>query len=286
MALAGVTLDPLTSDPGTVQILARDIDSRAALEIAQETATSAGGMVWHTRSGEVRYADADHRRGATSSLDLDSCDVLVAPQWRRTIEGLINRVSIGYGVIPEGGEQPRYVADKPTSIDRYGRYEISVETELAALADASQMGQLLLTRNSSPVWVMSDLPIDVKGLDLDHTGALLSLDVGSLLALTGLPEAGGAPTTATLWVEGWSETLGFGVHEITLTVSGYCRTAPPPRWDDVDTSWTWDNVGDVLAWDDLACLGPPEGGDTWADVPASTRWNQLPSSLAWDDYHG
>jgi len=55
--LAGVTLDPAHSDPGTVEIIPRDIDTRAALEVAQDTANSAGGLVWETRAGEIRYAD-------------------------------------------------------------------------------------------------------------------------------------------------------------------------------------------------------------------------------------
>ena len=110
MAAADVSLDPSYSDPGTVQVLPRDVDSQAALAIAQACATSASGLVWHTRTGEVRYADAEHRRGASPALQLNACDILVTPTWRRSSEGLVNLVSIGYGVAPEGGEQPRYVA--------------------------------------------------------------------------------------------------------------------------------------------------------------------------------
>src|SRR4029077_18544743 len=81
-AAAGLALNPATSDPGTVQILARDVDSQPALEVAQATAVSAGGIVWSTPAGEVRYADANHRRGTTAALTLDACDVLVTPTWR------------------------------------------------------------------------------------------------------------------------------------------------------------------------------------------------------------
>jgi hypothetical protein len=72
LELAGLVLDPATSDPGTVEVIPRDIDARSALEVAQDTATSAGGLVWETPSGDIRYADADHRRGATVELELDS----------------------------------------------------------------------------------------------------------------------------------------------------------------------------------------------------------------------
>jgi hypothetical protein len=282
LAAAGMTLDPLFSDPGTVQILPRDIDSQPALEVAQGTATSANGMVWETRAGEVRYADAAHRRGVQPTLTLDACDVLITPVWSRTTEGLLNRVSLGYGPVPEEGEQARYVADAPASVARYGRYELSAETELALLADATALGQLLLTRNSTPVWVMSELPVDIKGLDPARTDALLALDVHGLVTLTGLPAAGAAPSTAHLWVEGWTERLAWGEHDITLAVSGYCRTAPAPTWNDTDPAWTWDTV--LGTWDDASCMGPPLQLGRWDDVPASTRWDLVAPAITWDTW--
>lgn len=239
LAAAGLVLDPAYSDPGTVQILPRDVDSQPALDVAHDAADSASGVLWQTRASEIRYADAMHRRGARVELQLDACDVLVTPTWKRTTEGLVNEVSIGYGATPEGGEQPRYVDTRTDSVSRYGRYGVSATTALAALADAQALGQMLLVRNAMPVWVMAALPVDVKTLDDARTAALLSLDLHSLINLTGMPAVGGTPSAASLWVEGWRETLRWGSHDIELVVSGYCRTAPAPRWDDVSPSWLW-----------------------------------------------
>lgn len=284
-ALAGVTLDPGFSDPGTVQILARDVDAQPALAVMQEAAESAGGIVWTTRAGELRYADADHRRGTTPALDLDACDVLVTPTWSRNTGGLINEVSIGYGPTPEEGEQPRYYADDPASQEAYGRYGISVATVLAEAADAEAMGQLLLTRNNRPVWILATLPVDVAGLDLARTAQLLGLEIHDLVTVTGLPEIGTAPTSVAAWIEGWSETLAWGVHDLELVVSGYCRTSPPPLWDTVAPALTWDTVG-TITWDEGACMGPPTDFGRWADVPATIRWDQLDPATTWDTYTG
>lgn len=287
MAAAGITLDPAFSDPGTVQIIARDIDSQPALDVAQGTAQSASGVVWQTRDGLVRYADAMHRRGTPSSLILDACDVLVTPTWRRTLEGLVNEVSIGFGVAPEGGEQPRYVADNTESRTRFGRYGYTTTTELAALADAQALGQMLLVRNATPVWILAALPVDTKGLDQPRYDALCGLDMHSLVTLTGLPAIGTAPTTAHLWVEGWKETLTWGEHEIELVVSGYCRTAPAPRWNDVDPAFTWDTIQPAtITWDGITCLGPPIDYGRWDDVSATTRWDQVPPTTTWNNYTG
>jgi hypothetical protein len=167
-------------------------------------------------------------------------------------------------------------------VARYGRYELSTATELAAQADAEALGNLLLTRNAFPVWIMSELPVDVKGLDAAQTAALLSMDMHSLVTLTGLPSAGNAPTTAHLWVEGWTETLLWGDHEITLAVSGYCRTVPAPRWNDVDPAVTWDDAAGT--WDEAACMGPPLQLGRWDDTPASTRWDLVPPATTWDSW--
>ena len=286
LAAAGVTVSPATSDPGTVQILPRDVDSQPALDLAQAVASDAGGLVWALRAGEIRYADANHRRNTVAAMTLDACDVLVTPTWRRTTEGLINDVSIGYGVAPEGddgGEQPRYLADRPASKATFGTYGVSVSTQLAALEDAQAMGDLLLVRISAPVWLLGALPLDVANLSEADTAALLGLEMHSLLTVTGMPAAGSVPTSALLWVEGWRETLAWGVHSLELVVSGYCRTSPPPRWDDVNPATTWDSVG-AITWDDAACMGPQPNLGRWDDQPANLRWDQIAPAKTWDTY--
>lgn len=286
LSASGIQTSPGYVDIGTVQINPRDVDSQAALQLAQDVAQSAGGLLWQTRGGLVQYADAQHRKGATAGLRLDVCDMLVSPIWQRNIDGLVNKVSIAYGVTGEGaGEQPRYEAQDATSQQRYGRFELSASTELAALADAQALGNLLLTRNRVPVWVLTALPVDVEGLDAAHTTQLLSLDVNDLLEVTGLPAVGTAPTATSLWVEGWSERLAYGIHELEVNVSGFCRTAPPPQWDQVPPVWTWDTIG-TMTWDDASCFGPAPSVGRWVDVPASTKWDQLTNTQTWDTFTG
>jgi hypothetical protein len=104
----------------------------------------------------------------------------------------------------------------------------------------------------------------------------------ALVTLTGLPAVGSAPTTAHLWLEGWNETLAWGEHELTLAVTGYCRTVPAPRWNDVDPAWVWDEAEGT--WDDASCMGPPLALGRWDDTPASTRWDLVPPATTWDTW--
>lgn len=281
-ALAGLVLDPAYSDPGTVAVIRRDVDARPALEVATGTATSAGGLIWETRDGEIRYADAVHRRNATVDLDLDACDVLVTPTWNRNTGGLVNDLTVTYGLAPEGGEAPSYRASNAASIARYGRYEYKATVELANLVDVTASSQLILVQNSRPVWLLQSLPVDLGGLDLERTLTLLGMETHSLLRVNGLPNTGQTPVNIVAWVEGWSEVLAWGIHEIELWVSDFCRTAPPPRWNDVDPELTWDTTPPSLTWDSAACMGPATDYGRWDDVSASERWNQVPPEVAWD----
>lgn len=282
-AAAGLVLDPATSDPGSVEVVPRDVDARAALEVAQGTANSAGGLVWETRAGDVRYADSEHRRGSVVELDLDACDILVTPTWSRTLAGLVNAITMGYGVAPEGGgDAPTYHATNEASLAEWGRYGYSVTTELARWDDAFAASSLILAQNAAPVWMLNALPVDVAGLTVAESQSLLGLDLHSLVRVTGLPYVGSAPTSLSAWVEGWTEHLAFGVHDLELTVSDYCRTVPPPRWNDVAAATSWNTV--TGTWDEWACIGEPvPDRGRWDDVPASTRWDQVAPDVDWDE---
>lgn len=280
--LAGVALDPAVSDPGLYAITPRDVDRQPALTVAQGAADSAGGLVWYTRDGEIRYADAIHRRGHDVDLDLDSCHVLVTPTWQRNLAGLVNLVHLTYGVAPEGGSQPNVTASNDGSVTRYGRYEYSATVELADTNDALAAASLIVGMNGAPVWMLQNMPLDVASLDPAQTAVLLGLEMHSLIRVGGLPANGATPTNAVAWVEGWTENLAWGVHDLELVVSDYCRTSPPPRWNDVPSTYTWDTAPKGMTWDGAACLGPPANLGRWDDVAASIRWDDVDPALTWD----
>lgn len=280
---AGMALDLMVSDPGAVNVRARDIDSQAALSVMRETAESAMGMVWQALDGTLRYMDLGHRRNVAVGVELDACDVLVSPTWTRNLDGVVNAVALGYGE-GSGGTQARYVATNPSSQTKWGPYAYTKDTELAALADATAIGQLLMVRNYQPIWILSAIPVDVAGLSATNTDRLLSLDVSDLLHLTGLPAIGSAPTDLYMWVEGFTERLGYGTHELELVVSDYCRTSGLVRWDD-PTVMTWNTAPAGKTWDESYCVGyPGPGVGRWDDTPTSLRWDQVAPATTWDTW--
>ena len=107
MSLAGFPLDPLLSDPGTVQVLARDVDRQPALALAQGTAEDGAGLLWQDREGRIRYADALHRRGVASAIEFRACDIGIGLGWEETLEGLVNVAHVRYGPTRRAAHRPR-----------------------------------------------------------------------------------------------------------------------------------------------------------------------------------
>jgi hypothetical protein len=291
LRLAWPTLPAANVDPGIYQVIPRDVDRQDALGLVHEAAEAGGGLLWARADDTMpRYADFEHRRGTLAALELDACDVLASPTWTRDLGGLVNYVSLTYGVAPvdppEGAptEAPSLTSRNQSSVDRFGEYGYSATLALALQADAQARADLITTRNGTPAWLLSDLPVDIRGLTTAELETLLALDMHDLILLTGLPAAGSAPTSTYVWVEGWTENLAAGDHALTLSVSTYCATAPPVRWDDVPVETTWDTADPTWTWDSVVCIGPIPNRGRWNDVPATTRWNDVSPAITWDNW--
>jgi hypothetical protein len=295
LTLAGFAPDPLSTDPGTVQLLARDVDRQPAQGLAQEAATDGGGLVWQDRAGRILYADAEHRRGAAVAAEFEACDVGLGLGWSQTLEGLANEAHVRYGIAPDGGEQPEVVASEDASIAARGTYAVSMTTRIATVADAQRRADEIVSRAAEPAWILGGLELDLGLLDPAQLNAVLTaIDVHSLVSITGLP-AGSPATSALLWVEGWTETIegteaGAGIAwHVSYATSDYCRTAAAPRWDDLEPTRTWDTVDPAMTWNRASCIPPQPSTGRWNDVPASLRWDLIgdpPTWDTWNDYFG
>jgi hypothetical protein len=287
LQLAGFPTDAFLSDPGTVQVLARDVDRQPALALAQSTAEDGAGIVWQDREGRIRYADALHRRGAALELELRSCDVGIGLGWEASLEGLVNDVHLRYGPTPEGSEQPEVYATDAASIDARGLFGASLSTSIATVVDAQKRADLIVARQAVPAWLLGGLELDLALFDDATTAAILGLDVHDLLSITGLPE-GSPVTSAFLWVEGWRETIegvdGGVTWQLSFASSDYCRTSAAPLWDDLPSSLTWDTVDPARTWDLATCLPPQPSRGRWNDAPASLRWDLVDPAATWDTW--
>jgi len=285
IAAAGVTTDPIRSDPGYLGVLARDVDAQPALNVARDAATDGGGFVWQATDGAVLYADAFHRRAPAIAFAIVACDLPVSLAWMQGLEGMANDVDVRYG---PGATASKKAADA-ASIATYGTHAASLSTRIESASDAQERANLIVVRQSTPAWTLASLrfALESPAVDPTLTAQLLGVEIHDLLNVTGLP-AGSPMGAAMVFVEGWTETLTPGAWALDLSVSDYCRTAPAPQWDDVSPGWIWDGLSPGLTWDAISCL-PPYVSDypgRWVDVAASQRWDTLEPSIEWDQWTG
>lgn len=289
LTLAGFPPDPLLSDPGTLQVIARDVDRQPALDLAQGTATDGAGLLWSDTSGRIRYADALHRRGAAVALALTAGDLGLGASWGASLDGLVNDAYVRWGPTPPGGDQAEVHSSDPDSITARGTFGASLSTAIASAVDAQKRADMIVARQAVPAWILGGLEVDLAYLDQATTATLLAaLETHALLSITGLP-ASSPMTSALLWVEGWRETItgleGGGVGWVlALATSDYCRTAAAPRWNDLDPAETWDTVDPARTWNRATCLPPLPPRGRWDDVPSTTRWDLVDPALTWDTW--
>lgn len=236
---------------GTVAVNARDVDRQNALGLLVELATDAGGLVLDRRDGFLDYADADDRRGVAPTITLDDSEVLVGSEWATSVDGLVNRATLGYGA---SDNQPTVQVVDQDSVDAYGDAEWSRGTQLAVQADARRRAARTVGLQSRPAYVMPSLAVDLLGTltTPEQRAAALSLDQSSLVAVTDFP-ASGPLTTGQLWVEGYTEQLTRRSWVLDLTVSSFVAGGAGLTYSDVPPAVTYADVPDTVT--NLAAWG-------------------------------
>lgn len=297
--LAAQGFDVLPGDPGVVDVLARDVDSQPAASLLDELAAHTGGDAWETRAGELVWRDARSRTDLAPALVLDASNVLVDPEFRKDLDGLVTDLEVAYGVPvfdPVDGSTTQATVRVVDTAAPIQALAARVATKLAAEGDAMAYALDVVGRRSRPRFKVPDLTVDaLRTLSLDQLRALLAAEPGVLIGLTGMPTNAGL-TSSQVWGEGWIETYTRNVWRIALAVTPRGLTGAQARWIDVPETYT-PGEGETplpMTWAapsfaGLSWLGTAgwwtdefEGG-RWADVPANLRWSNYPPATEWGD---
>lgn len=299
-----VVLDPTitlgTIDPGTVTVLARDVDRQPVAALLDQLAAFTGGDCWETRAGALEWRDARHRQDVTPSIELAARHVLVDPAFTKDFDGLVTDLTVGYGLPvfdPLDGSTTQATVRVSDTTAPLQQLASRVATPIESEADALTYAIGVVGRRSRPRWRVPDLEVDVlRTLDAAAREPLLYAEPGALIRLVGMPAT--APFIASqLWVEGWTETYTRYSWRMILAVTGRGLTGALPRWIDVPATWQPDPL--LPATQPLTWLSEPfagyswigtagwwtdeSPGDRWADIPAGLRWGTYPAATEWGD---
>lgn len=274
-----------TPDPGTVEVVARDVDRQPALALLDDLAIDTAAVLVELRDGQLDWHDAEHRRDAVPVLTLDASQVLSPAEWAQTQSGMVNDLTVEYGSA-EPKATVRIVNEASVDVvDGYGPFAAKLDTQLSQLVDAEAFARLTIARRSRPWWRLDRLDVDLlRTVSPSLAAQLLALNFGDLVAVTGFPSSGPF-TTTRLWTEGWTETITAKAWRLALNVSEYATTVAATRWVDVPTWISWPDVDGSLTWYDAASWDPGlEDLGRWTDYPVDVAWTDLDADpTTWDD---
>ena len=248
--------------PGATNVLPRDVDRQTALDLIATYADEGLTYVVDERIARDQIAVYDTLATAVKvdeALDLpdplsaavlvlDACDLFTDWSAVWDMAGMLNRLSIGYGPAPDGGEQPRAVFTDEQSLERFGVLEDSMTTDLATAADATSLATARFAALATPTPHLPELRCDLwLTLDVDEGHRYLMLHPNDLLGLTGIPPAVPVNRAGLVVVNGYAEAITADAWAVTLSVFDPLPGGNTQLWYLIPADWVWEAVpGDVL----------------------------------------
>jgi hypothetical protein len=199
----------------------QSISGRQPLDVMREAARTEGMPLYIDRSGHLTIQPCTTRYGASSSWSVNALDVENNTAFADDFQYLVNQV----GVTANGGTtQTINGATGYASQAKYGVYNQSLQTASLNTDEAANAGLGVIGANSDPVPRIAPLVIEAATL-ATQTGygaswydAVLATDISTVVTVTNLPAQAPA-SSMSVFVEGYTETLGMGQHTFSFSTS-------------------------------------------------------------------
>lgn len=220
---AGVAATETDFATGTTTIGAIDTTGQTPISLMSKVAETDGGVLYDAKDGTLTFASRDVRYQApvAFTLDVDLQEVEGDLQPKKDDQFLVNDVT-GNGV--EGADS--VFLENTSSSDEYGFYKRTLDLATPSSDEVLAAAQWALARGIDPPMRFPTVTVDVRNSGTSLAADILTADIGTRFGVDNLPDQ--APSaTADLFVEGYTETIGFSVHRITFNTSptdGYSGT--------------------------------------------------------------
>ncbi|MEV0441801.1 hypothetical protein AB0I84_35135 [Streptomyces spectabilis] len=187
---------------------------RSALDHLREIETTESGKLLASRAGAaLLFQSRSLRYNPVAALslaygDLETGDV----QYADDDQKMVNEVR----ATRHGGATQRII--NQDAIDTYGPKPKDVELFKNSDLKVTDAANWLVSRYADPPPEIRQVPVEAFSLPVATYRTLLDADVSTVLTLTGLPDQAPA-STATVVIEGYTETIGLGAHRIDFHTS-------------------------------------------------------------------
>jgi hypothetical protein len=236
--------------PGLYTMENRAASVDTIYNIASLIANSAFAYLYETNSGDIGYADADHRQNyllTNGYVDLDANHALGQGLSTITRSGDIrNDIAINYG--NNFGSQE--TATSATSIATYGYKAESIQSVLHSAVDAQAVADRYIAQRAFPQPAFQSITFPITNPEIDNNDRdnLLGVFMGQPLNIQNLPEQISSGEFEG-YVEGWSWSTRFNELFLTINLSPVAYSQVAMRWNTTPITETWQTIDPTLTWE-------------------------------------
>ena len=236
--------------PGLYTMENRAASVDTIYNIASLIANSAFAYLYETNSGDIGYADADHRQNyllTNGYVDLDARHALSQGLSTITRSGDIrNDVYINYG--NNFGSQE--TATSATSIATYGYKAESIQSVLHSAVDAQAVADRYIAQRAFPQPAFQSITFPITNPEIDNSDRdnLLGVFMGQPLNIQNLPDQISNGEFEG-YVEGWSWSTRFNELFLTINLSPVAYSQVAMRWNTTPISEAWNTLSATLTWE-------------------------------------
>lgn len=199
---------------------------RSAMDVLNDVATATFGVVYADGNGDITFTDGQTIVGAlTPDASLDAAVVTPQTEFVVDMAGVVN-----YSVGSSPDSATTTVVSDATSIvtNNHGVYRTDYEWNVDTSDQAAGRTHWVVGSHAEPAPRVGSLVINMLQCSVTDQAAVLALEPGSWLQVTGLPAQTPGGTTADFVVEGWSETCSDTSWTVTVNAANRTVAAPTP----------------------------------------------------------
>lgn len=202
-------------EQGTATVYGQNTGGSTAQQMFDDIATTENGVVLMTRDGLLAMQGRQHRYNRAPLFSIASTLLEQTVKWNWDDSHQVNVVT----ATTEDGIEQRAAnlssVTNDTGIPATDELSLLTRDPLDAFSNASWR----TNRYGSPQARASQVALDLGTLDDATAAVVMPADVGDPFAITGMSSAWAPGSTASLFIEDYSEDIGLGKHLITWATS-------------------------------------------------------------------
>jgi hypothetical protein len=236
--------------PGLYTMSSQSNVTDTIYNVISDIANSAFGVIGEDNSGNIFYADADHRQNyllVNGYVELDARHALGAglSTIMRSAD-VRNDIYINYG----NNYNSQVDATDAASIALYGYKAETINSRVHGATDAQDIADRYIAQRAYPIPAFQSITFPITNSEIDDADRddLLAVFMGMPVDIQNLPSqiSGGAFQG---YVEGWSWSTRFNELFLTINVSPVAFSQVAMRWNTTPATEAWNTIDPTLTWE-------------------------------------